>query len=264
MEKKEKMKQLKLGVEIEVERISAYDAERILRETGLAAAGWRQKPDGSIRTGREFVSPVLSHERLGEIKTLVEAIRMQGGKALRNCGVHIHVDASDFDVAALARLVKYVHKQEELMYAAFGTLGNRRRYCRPISEHVYQKLDRKVPANYEAFQRIWRGDEGYGNRYRGLNLESLWTGKGIEYRYFNGSLNATKIRAYIDFCLALTAKALLSKAASGRRARVTNRRGSREQFRIVLLNLGLIGQEFKETRKVLMGRETLATFNQSA
>ena len=36
-----------------------------------------------------------------------------------------------------------------------------------------------------------------------LNLSSLFSGKGIELRLFNGSLHAGEVKAYIQFSLAL-------------------------------------------------------------
>lgn len=40
-------------------------------------------------------------------------------------------------------------------------------------------------------------------RYRGINLHSFFTGKGIEFRLFNGTTHAGKIKSYVQFCLAM-------------------------------------------------------------
>jgi hypothetical protein len=69
----------------------------------------------------------------------------------------------------------------------------------------------------------------------------------LEFRYFNGTLHAGEVKAYVQLVLAMAAKALASKAASSKR-REFNPATAKYDFRVVLLHLGLIGDEFKTAR----------------
>ncbi|MFY1824437.1 amidoligase family protein [Myxococcus fulvus] len=89
------------------------------------------------------------------------------------------------------------------------------------------------------------------SRYHGLNLNSLFFRGTIEFRYFNGSLHAGEVKAYVQLVLALAARALASKAASSKR-REFNPATAKYDFRVFLLHLGLIGEEFKTARTHLL------------
>ena len=71
----------------------------------------------------------------------------------------------------------------------------------------------------------------------------------VEFRAFNGNLHAGKIKAYIQFCLAITAQALNQRSASPVKTQSTNEKYT---FRVWLLRLGMIGDEFKTARKHLL------------
>ncbi|MEG2687511.1 MAG: virulence associated protein, partial [Christensenellaceae bacterium] len=64
-----------------------------------------------------------------------------------------------------------------------------------------------------------------------------------------GTVHAGKIKAYIQFCLAITAQALNQKYASPTKSQTTNDKYS---FRVWLLRLGMIGDEFKTAREHLL------------
>jgi hypothetical protein len=80
-----------------------------------------------------------------------------------------------------------------------------------------------------------------------LNLHSLFFRGTIEYRAFNGTLHAGKVKAYIQFVLALSAKALKAKSASSKR-REFNPATAKYDFRVFLLSLDMVGEEFKTAR----------------
>ena len=71
----------------------------------------------------------------------------------------------------------------------------------------------------------------------------------IEFRLFNSTTHAGKIKAYIQLCLAISAQALNQKSASRQKTHSTNEKYT---FRTWLLRLGLIGDEFKTARLHLL------------
>ena len=71
----------------------------------------------------------------------------------------------------------------------------------------------------------------------------------IEFRAFNGTLHAGRVKTYIQLCLALSAQALHTKAASPTRLQTDN---PKYTFRCWLLRLGFIGDEFATARELLL------------
>jgi hypothetical protein len=71
----------------------------------------------------------------------------------------------------------------------------------------------------------------------------------IEFRLFNSTTHAGKVKAYIQFCLAISAQALNQRCASRAKTQSTNEKYT---FRTWLLRLGLIGDEFKTARLHLL------------
>ena len=121
------------------------------------------------------------------------------------------------------------------------------------------KIERTKPATLDELNTAWYGyhnrfPQHYDStRYRGLNLHSLWHRGTLESRWFESQLHAGKIKAYVQFYLALCAKALQAKATSSKR-RELNKATAKYDFRVLLLNLGLVGDEFKTARKHLLAR----------
>ena len=107
----------------------------------------------------------------------------------------------------------------------------------------------------EAVERIWyngesRRDQHYDDsRYHCLNLHSVFQKGTVEFRLFNGTLHAGKIKAYIQFCLAIGAQALNQSCASRRKTQTSNEKYT---FRTWLLRLGLNGEEFATARQHLL------------
>ena len=80
-----------------------------------------------------------------------------------------------------------------------------------------------------------------------MNLNSLFFRGTIELRYFNGTLHAGKVKAYVHLALALASKAQSARAACSKR-RAFNPATAKYDFRVWLLHLGFIGDEFRSTR----------------
>lgn len=78
-----------------------------------------------------------------------------------------------------------------------------------------------------------------------MNLHATFTKGTVEFRLFNSTTHAGEIKAYIQFCLAVSHQALTQKSASPRRTVTDNEKYA---FRCWMLRLGLIGNEFKTCR----------------
>jgi Putative amidoligase enzyme len=234
---------------------AVYDPWKVIDRRGRT---WQVVADSSLNAGRsyqaEIVSPILHYEDIAELQEIVRAVRTAGAKAHESAGIHLHVDAARFDARAVTNLVKIFHKQEALIQHALGISPNRlNTFCKSIDPSFLERLEKERPRTMEELNRAWYGyhctnPQHYDrSRYRALNLHSLWFRGTIEYRCFNSTLHAGKVKAYIQFVLALSAKALKAKSASSKR-REFNPSTARYDFRVFLLNLDMVGDEFKTAR----------------
>jgi hypothetical protein len=234
---------------------AVYDPWKVIDRRGRT---WQVVADSSLNARREYqaeiVSPILHYEDIAELQEVVRAVRTAGAKSHESAGIHLHVDAARFDARAVTNLVKIFHKQEALIQHALGISPNRlNTFCKSIDPRFLERLERDRPRTMDELNSAWYGmycphPQHYDrSRYHGLNLYSIWYRGTIEYRIFNSTLHAGKVKAYIQFVLALSARALKAKSASSKR-REFNPATAKYDFRTFLLNLNLVGDEFKTAR----------------
>lgn len=239
---------------------ACYDPWEVIDPQGRI---WKVVSDQSLSCApeplrAEIVSPVLSYEDLPQLQEIVRSIRRAKAKVTKQCGIHLHIDAAPFDCRTLCNLVKIFYKQEPLILHALGVSPERlARYTRPVSDQLIQQIEQRKPRSKDDLNRIWYGyhntqPQHYDQtRYSALNLHNVWFRGTVEIRLFESTLHAGKIKAYIQFCLALGAKALSSRAACSHK-RTFDPQSAKYDFRVFLLHLGMIGDEFKTARMHLM------------
>ena len=200
----------------------------------------------------EVVSPILTYGDMADLQEVVRRLRHSGAFVNSQCGIHIHVDASRYTPQTLRNLVNIIASKEDILYKALQIDPARMRWCKKTNEKLIETINRKKPQTMEALKDIWyagstRGrDEHYNDtRYHGLNLHSTFTKGTVEFRLFNSTTHAGEIKAYIQFCLAVSHQALTQKKASARKTVTDNEKYA---FRCWMLRLGLSGDEFKTCR----------------
>ncbi len=141
----------------------------------------------------------------------------------------MHIDASPFDALTLRNITNIMAAKEDLIYKALQvSVARQHRWCQPVEQRFLDDLN---------------------SRYHCLNLHSVFQKGTVEFRLFNGTVHAGKIKAYIQLCLAIGAQALNQSCASRRKTVTENEKYT---FRTWLLRLGLIGDEFKTARGHLL------------
>ena len=200
----------------------------------------------------EVVSPILTYEDMADLQEIIRQLRHKGAFVNSQCGIHIHVDASRYTPQTLRNLVNIIASKEDILYKALRIDPARMRWCKKTNERLIEAINRKKPQTMEALKDIWyagstRGrDEHYNDtRYHGLNLHSAFTKGTVEFRLFNSTTHAGEVKAYIQFCLAVSHQALTQKKASARKTVTDNEKYA---FRCWMLRLGLSGDEFKTCR----------------
>ena len=200
----------------------------------------------------EIVSPILTYGDMADLQEVVRRLRHSGAFVNSQCGIHIHVDAGRYTPQTLRNLVNIIASKEDILYKALRIDPARLRWCKKTNEKLIEAINRRKPQTMEALKDIWyagstRGrDEHYNDtRYHGLNLHSTFTKGTVEFRLFNSTTHAGEIKAYIQFCLAVSHQALTQKKASARKTVTDNEKYA---FRCWMLRLGLSGDEFKTCR----------------
>ena len=200
----------------------------------------------------EVVSPILTYEDMADLQEIIRQLRHKGAFVNSQCGIHIHVDASRYTPQTLRNLVNIIASKEDILYKALRIDPARMRWCKKTNGELLEAINRRKPQTMEALKDIWyagstRGrDEHYNDtRYHGLNLHSVFTKGTVEFRLFNSTTHAGEVKAYIQFCLAVSHQALTQKKASARKTVTDNEKYA---FRCWMLRLGLSGDEFKTCR----------------
>jgi len=255
---------------------SCYKTRTIIDQ---AARKWKVMRDSSITPIRnddsnasideykvEFVTPPLKYEDIELLQSIIRKLRENGAKSHSSCGIHIHVDGANHNANSLRRLVNFMTSRQDLIYEALE-IGNRAdRWCHKLNSALLVEMKKDKNLSKEKAEQIWysSANDGYTGgishehynhtRYHGVNLHSYFSKGTVEVRLFNSTLHAGKIKAYIQFCLAVSAWAITSqdkivfRSMSGYSAeqKVTIMRN------ILTHRLGLYGDEFKTCRLHLM------------
>ena len=244
---------------------------------GANGQDWTIVRDGSVSDSRgnscEVVSPPLGYDDISVLQDIVRALRRAGARTNEKCGCHIHLDGGRFSIPEIVRLCKLTYQQEELISEALEQVKARQRpsgldgrcWCHPIPADFVRELD-NVRTESQLKQAWYRTNGGYSesnhydnSRYHGLNLHSYFYRRNlgqsgtVEFRWFASTTHAGKVKSWIQFVLALGAKALNARAASARR-RVFNAAHTKYAFRVFTIRLGLNGSEFKTLRHHTLGQ----------
>ena len=242
------MRSQNFGIEIEMTGITRENAARVIAgyfHTQAVHAGgsydaytvrdndnrqWKVVRDASIRveasSGRvnqkyavEMVSPICQYKDIETIQEIVRKLRMSGAMVNSSCGIHVHVDAASHTAATLRNIVNIMAAKEDLLYKALDVEVARERYCGKADTGFLDKLNSQRPKSMEELEQIWyagrgsRFDHYDESRYKALNLHSVFSKGTIEFRLFNSTLHAGKVKSYIQLCLAVSHQALVQKRA---------------------------------------------------
>ena len=244
-----------------------------------AARKWKIMRDSSIEAKRndgtsepldeyrvEFVTPPLNYSDIELLQNIIRKLRENGAKAHSSCGIHIHVDGANHTAVSLRRLVNFMTARQDLIYEALQIGDRESNWCHKLNKTLLDAMKKDKNLTKEKAEEIWysRANDGYcggidhqhynATRYHGVNLHSFFTKGTVEFRLFNSTLHAGKIKAYIQFCLAVSAWAITSQEKIVFRSMdgYTPEQKVTIMRNILTHRLGLYGDEFKTCRLHLM------------
>ena len=235
---------------------------------------WKCMRDSSIRPETkhgltsadlrcELVTPILQYDDLDDLQEIVRKLRKAGALANDSCGIHVHVDGANHNSASLTRLINLTVGRQDLIYEALQIGARANRWCKKINRDLLTAMKHDQLKTKESSERIWysRANDGYcggishshynDTRYHGVNLHAFFTKGTVEFRLFNGTTHAGKIKAYIQFCLAMSAWAINAKDSYCFR-KVKEEEKARAFEDLLTRRLKLKGKEFATCRLHLM------------
>ena len=281
------LKEQNYGVEIELIGISREKASSVIgsyfgtrqwhafREYGYDAWAardrkdrvWKCVRDGSLNDrdgGCEVVTPILQYDDMEDLQAIVRLLRENGARADGSCGIHVHVDASKHTIDSLQRLMNFAIGRQDLFYEALAVTERRTaQYCRKMDKCLFKAIQQDSVRTKASLERLWYSrlnsgysgsiDHGHYNstRYHGINLHAFFTKGTVEFRLFNGTTHAGRIKAYIQFCLAMSAWAIEGKSTSLHFRTIKNYTMEQKKalmLRVLKNRLGLKGKEFRTAR----------------
>lgn len=236
---------------------------------------WKLMSDASIRTEKktdtgykdvssteyrvEMVTPKLTYDEMPKFQECVRRVRKAGAKANSSCGIHVHVDASNHNRQSLKNLIGIMYSKEDLLFKALQVNEARAaRWCQKVREPMLlqaRKLSSDETKDLTQLEKVWyEGLDGHRDhynwtRYHAINLHSVFYRGTVEWRCFNSTLHAGRAAAYVNLCLAMSAKAIAQRSTVMRKTQSDNELFT---FRVWLVGLGLNGPEFKNTRDHLL------------
>lgn len=239
---------------------------KIMRDSSITSI----KNDGSNEPSDEykveFVTPPLKYDDIELLQNIIRKLRENGAKSHSSCGIHIHVDGANHDAKSLRRLVNFMTSRQELIYEALEIGDREYSWCKKLNSNLLDEMKKNKNLSKEQAEQIWysKANDGYSEginhkhynrtRYHGVNLHSYFSKGTVEFRLFNSTLHAGKIKAYIQFCLAVSAWAITSqdKIVFHSMAGYTPEKKVTIMRNILTNRLGLYGDEFKTCRLHLM------------
>ena len=158
---------------------------------------WKIVPDGSVTNGAELVSPILfGEEGYEQLRKASRALVLAGCTVSTATGLHVHHDVRDLTVSEFKTLVRNWHESQDAInwLVSRSRRGFNNSYCRPFRSSDLEQVERLTTmAMSEAAYQL------RGNRYVNFNLQSYGKYGTVEIRQHQGTTDAAKMIAWVQF-----------------------------------------------------------------
>lgn len=240
-----------IGVEIELERKNRNDVLKNRFPQGVGIG-----PDGSLHDGVELKTPPASLDALEDVvnKTCEECARI-GLEAENTCGMHIHLDASDFrsNEKKLQQVLYTYYAMEDTIFLFLPKTRRDNYYCKKLKrgfeitpeslEHfhveptIYKTMDQRRIKSMEECHHV-------EERYFHCNIHSVFSRGTLEIRSHSGTRNPEKILQWAAFHQAVVRWAL-DKYSLERINEINSMRDERDRSQEFLKTVGVPEKLFR-------------------
>lgn len=204
----------KFGIEIEFFGVNKIQLNREINNLGVACviegynhrtrSHWKIITDSSISGSRgdscELVSPPIKGlQGIEELKKVCQALKSNRALINKTCGLHIHFDATDFNLQTWKNVYKNYIQFEDVIDSMMprSRRGNSNYYCKSLlnkfssKEEAFRKID--AARSVEQISKIVTGRK----RYCKINAESFFRHGTIEFRQHSGTREFVKMENWL-------------------------------------------------------------------
>jgi hypothetical protein len=195
------------GIELEIVGLTTRQSAQVLMRAGIDARDegynhntrphWKVVTDGSLGTNyqngatAEIVSPILNVTDFEQLRKVTNALKDAGARVNQTCGTHVHIGGFDLSADKVLRGAHYwnlvQHMTDELIAPS---RRNSPRWAKRLNDGDMALIE--------------RGQFSSLDRYRAFNVTPIDRIGTIEFRQHQGTLNASKLWAWADYCQAVT------------------------------------------------------------
>ncbi|SBT44137.1 Putative amidoligase enzyme [Micromonospora narathiwatensis] len=175
---------------------------------------WLIVRDSSVPSGFELVTPPIHYDDIPILQDLFRRLRTAGARRSPLAGIHIHVEARNLLPRQVQSLVNVYSGNVDLILQMLNVdSGRRLLYAQPVEPFARRLNALNSPATWEELRSLWyvvaeasdeHPDRYNSSRYTEINLNSLFYRQTIEFRAFNSTNHAGKLRTILVLVLALT------------------------------------------------------------
>jgi hypothetical protein len=172
---------------------------------------WDVKTDSSC--GWEIASPKLMLDDAGhnaELRGVCSNLAALNPVVDQACGLHVHVDCSDFNWRDLQRLLALWTRYEPFFFELMPRSRRRCNYAEPLFRNCwsseadrYRHGGRVLDACLATTEMNFNSHAQGLNRTNALNVTGWWRHLRVEFRLHSGTVNYDKVRAWAMLCLAM-------------------------------------------------------------
>jgi len=157
---------------------------------------WKLVTDGSLRAARgdmglELVSPPMAGaDGFEQLRKACAALATVNAKINRSCGLHVHHEARDMNVAAVRAMVANYTEAQMAINSILPASRHNSSYAAPWAGFQVEELNHCT--TIQAMARV-------ATRYKTVNLCSYPKYGTVELRQHSGSVEYAKISAWVRF-----------------------------------------------------------------
>lgn len=156
----------------------------------------------------ELITPVLNYSDLFILEKVLPILEQRGAEVNTSCNVHLHIDASIHSPISILYLITKWYINQNIIYNMFDVDSTRaKKSYKPFKfeyiNTIINNFDYSLKFGY--LGKVKNNGLSIFNLSDDPNTNKLNT---IEFRILPGTLNFPKIKAYNDFCLALSASCI--------------------------------------------------------
>ncbi|MFC5531209.1 hypothetical protein [Cohnella yongneupensis] len=180
------------------------------------------------------------HATPADPEPLLEPAAPSDQSVLPFTDLEVTVDMDDHTGATLRNLANLIYSRQALIAKALGYSGNiiEEPFIAAIHELIFDTNEKVTEKIVEV-------------AYLCPGITFDFDNKKLTFKFFTGELDADKVQAYTHFVALLNQTAKTLKYASSKSKDTDNEKFT---FRLFLIRLGMVGEEYKLARKILLSR----------